>query len=134
MEPNRQINDLLAKINLQATLITEQNLALTLQSERLDQLEKKVNVLEGRLCQANSTQAIASHVNNVLREKLDDQEQYSRRYCIVVEGLTLDDDAKVAISNSLNIHPEVLHNQIDKMHPIGPVKDDRTQSRIIKLK
>ena len=41
---------------------------------------------------------------------------------------------KSELGKSLAIPPMVLSNEIDKIHPIGPIKDDNTQTIIMKFK
>ena len=62
---------------------------------KISSLEPKVNSLTGDVKILNAKPAIANHVSTLLSEKIDDQEQYSRRPCLVFEGLnSVDDDNK----------------------------------------
>ena len=61
-----------------------------------------------------------------LSEKIDDQEQYSRRLYLVFEGLnSVDDDNKNLsqevvniVRNELNVIVKISGDDIDKSHPI----------------
>ena len=66
-----------------------------------------------------------------LSEKIDDQEQYSRRLYLVFEGLnSVDDDNKNLsqeivniVRNELNV--KISGDDIDKSHPIKEIKENR---------
>ena len=60
--------------------VTKQNEKLTSLERKLDHFASSMEVLESQL-------ALANHVIYVLQKKLDDQEQYSRRPCLVIEGM-----------------------------------------------
>ena len=67
----------------------------------------------------------------LLSEKIDDQGQYSRRPCLVFEGLnSVDDDNKNlsqeivnVVRNELNI--KISGDDINKSHPIKEIKENR---------
>ena len=66
-----------------------------------------------------------------LTEKIDDQEQYSRRPCLVFEGLnSVDDDNKNLSQEIVNIVRNELINikisgdDIGKIHPIKKIKEN----------
>ena len=54
---------------------------------KISSLKQKVNSCTGDILILNVKLAIAKHVSVLLREKINDQEQYSRRPCLVFEGL-----------------------------------------------
>ena len=114
-------------------------------------LTKKVHKLEGEVCILRSEIAISSTVNTTLREKLDDLEQYSRRSCILVDGIepkakesTRDLKSKIRQLVTRPEDPEDLGDnppittaqfdaEFDKCHRVGPVIDGK-QSAIVKFK
>ena len=67
-----------------------------------------------------------------LSEKIDDQEQYSRRLYLVFEGLnSVDDDNKNLsqevvniVRNELNVIVKISGDDIDKSHPIKKIKEN----------
>ena len=63
---------------------------------KISSLEQKVN----SLIILNAKLAIAKHVSTQLTEKIDDQEQYSRRPCLVFEGLN-------SVDNNKNLTQEI---------------------------
>ena len=80
-------------------------------------------------------------MTDVLREKLDDQEQYSRRPCLVIEGIrSRENETEASLTNSvIDIVksdwqlPDVTINDVNKCHRIGPTDNDGKQNIIIKL-
>ena len=99
-------------------------------------LENKVNHLEGKLTscmseldQAKATQAIAQIASGILRDEVDRLQQYSRRNCIVVEGMkaSINDTPeshltkiKTLLSNEFPEDADIM-SSLDKTHPIGPI-------------
>ena len=87
-------------------------------------LIKKVNSLTGGLLILNAELAISKHVSTMLSEKIDDQEQYSSRSCLVFEGLNnMDEDNKNLSQEIVNIvryqlNVKISGNDIDKSHSI----------------
>ena len=103
-------------------------------TKRLHHLDSNIVVLE-------SLFALANHVKDVLREKLDDQEQYSRRPCLVIEGKrSSENETDASLTNSVidivNIDlqlPDVTVNDVNKCQWIGPTDNDGKQNIIIKF-
>ena len=102
-------------------------------------LEKEIGYLKGHITITESKLAIAEHVSSTLHEQIDNQEQYSRRKCLIFEGIKVDQKEKdsdlekrilsvIQKELKLNIEPE----DIDKAHRIGPVEGDE-QNIIIKF-
>ena len=77
----------------------------------------------------NAELVIAKHVSTLLSEKIDDQEQYSRRPCLVFEGLNSVDYNNKNLSQNVNIVRNELNvkisDDIDKSHPIKKIKENR---------
>ena len=69
-------------------------------------------------------------MSSLLSEKIDDQEQYSRRPCLVFEALNSVDDDNKNLSQEINIVRDELNvkisgDDIDKSHPIKKIKENR---------
>ena len=103
---------------------------------RIDNLEKTVERLQSEL-------VITKNVNNVLTNKVDDLQQYQQRQCIRIDSLQttpnetlsqVTQKAENALAQHLKLDPEEVVDQIDKCHCIGPLKDDGTQSTIVRFK
>ena len=91
---------------------------------RISSLEQKANSLTGEVLILNAELAISKYVSTLLSEKNDDQKQYSRRPCLVFEGLhNVDEDDKNLsqkivnnVQNELNV--EISGDHTDKSRPI----------------
>ena len=85
--------------------------------------------------------ALANHVTDVLREKLDTQEQCSSRPCLVIEGIrSRDNETEASLTNSvIDIiksdlqFPGVTINDVDKCHRIGLTDNYGKQNIIIQF-
>ena len=106
--------------------------------EKIHALEAKVYELEGRI---NITQTVNSHLQNMV----DAQEQYSRRSCLVINGMAKpgreegadnSDDVKQVIETlerKCGISQDIIKNNLDKTHPIGQPDEYGKQLRIVKF-
>ena len=124
------INDLLSKASFNKKQLDVVNALV----ENIFIMEKRMMQLEGQL-------SVSHHVTDVLKTKLDDQEAYSRRPCLVVagvdkgitEGRSLTDEI-VEILAQTGIQEDEINNNIDKLHEIGNNNRNSTQSIIVKFK
>ena len=105
--------------------------------------------LENKVCELESSLEVSKQVNKVLKKSIDKNEQYSRRKCLIIDGIVPDrnetiDDLKAKIKNittnhlnnnnkNNNVHPGAFDNEFDKCHRIGVVKGNK-QSVIVKFK
>ena len=128
MGSRSSIEELLKKIK-------KQQLTISRLEAKVDNLEGKVIMLESHIC---------GTVNENLRVMIDNQEQYSQQPCMVVSGMAApdtdaehgEDFGKVVnvLSEESGIDEETVKVNIDKIHPIGVIGDNRKQQRIIKFK
>ena len=124
------INDLLSKASFNKK-----------QLDVVNALEEKIFIMEKRMMQLEGQLSVSHHVTDVLKTKLDDQEAYSRRPCLVVagvdksipEGRSLTDEI-VEILAQTGIQKDEINNNIDKLHEIGNNNRSSTQSIIVKFK
>ena len=89
----------------------------------------------------NVTQTVNSDLQNIV----DAQEQYSRRSCLVINGMTEhgheeaadnSDDVKEVIETlerKCGISQDVIKNNVDKTHPVGRPEEYGRQLRIVSL-
>ena len=114
---------------------------ITKQNEKITSLERKLGHLDSNNVVLESQLALAKHVTDVLREKLDDQEQYSCRPCMVIEGIrSRENETEASLTNSvidiiksdLQL-PDVTVNDVSKCHKIGPTDNDGKQNITIKF-
>ena len=83
---------------------------------------------------------VASHVSDLLHEKIDNLQQYSRRNCLVLDDLPVIanesvSDLKVKVKetvvNDLKIDSTEFDNEFDQTHRIGPVSDNGQNQKVI---
>ena len=109
------------------------------QQRAIAYLKRKVELLEGKIFQLEGQVHISQTVNTLLEAKIDDQEQYSRRPCLVISGLALpgeeDELQKVATAteDETGITGNTVIRNIDKAHPIGQADENGKQKRIVKF-
>ena len=90
----------------------------------------KVTLLEGKISELKGSNYIAKTINTLLEAKIDDQEQYSRRLCLVISVLTepglRDEFQKVAttIEDKTGIACNIFITNIDKGNPIKHVDEN----------
>ena len=105
----------------------------------INYLRKKVELLEGRISELESQIHVTQTVHSLLQTKIDNQEQYSGRPCLVINGLEEPGDEDEIQKISATIEEEtgiswgtVIKN-LDKTDPIGQVDDAGKQNRIVKF-
>ena len=107
---------------------------------KVESLEVKVECLGNSLTQTEATLAISQQTSTMLKRELDSLQQYSRRNCIVVDGIASSKQASPTshvekVKNLLTREfpdDDEIHSCFDKAHPIGPVLNN-TQSYIIRF-
>ena len=101
-------------------------------------LKKEINELKGTIILLESQVLLSDNVTDTLKRSIDDTNQYSRRNCLILNGINADvkdnlkEHVKDLISQDLKL--EVAAEDIDRVHRIGPVSDDKNQSTIVKFK
>ena len=114
---------------------------ITTQNEKITPLERRLGHFDSNIVVLESQLALANDLTDVLWKKLDDQEQYSRRPCLVIEGVrSRENETEASLTNSvidiiksdLQL-PGVTINDVDKCHRIGLTDNDGKQNIIIKF-
>ena len=97
--------------------------------------------MEGKICQLQSEIFVTQNVNNLLQVKMDDNTQYSRRNCLIFDGLYKDhrgseenikEKVKESLKKDLNVDHTAFTN-IDRAHRL-PSKRNNKNSVIVKFK
>ena len=108
--------------------------------KNIDYLVKKVRYLEGKISELEGCLFVTQRVNSLLEAKIDCQEQYSRRPCLVINGMSKSTDDendldKVAetLARESDISKDIFMKSIDKTHPIGKADEKVLQRRIVKF-
>ena len=94
------------------------------------------------MCRMEGELVISKHVSSILEEKLDENQQYSRRSCLLISGIMKKPNerseeteilAKEVILNDLGIPHQEFQNNFDKVHRVGKTTNNK-QNIIIKFK
>ena len=114
------------------------------QDKIIEELQRKIVQFEVRLVlELSSAKALSAHVSSVLQEKLDHLQQYSRRSCIIIDGLDANqnettehvvESAKAILSEDLGIDKGTVNFEFDKAHRIGAIDKNNKQKLIIKFR
>ena len=101
-------------------------------------LSTKVNELETRVVIAESVTAVATITSGQLQKQLEIQEQYSRRNCLIIDGIKTmkeetEDKLQTHVTKVINGLVENASLELDKMHRIGARKNN-SQSTIVRFK
>ena len=115
---------------------------MKLHNEIVAELTARITSLEKTVERLRSELIITQNVNDILRNEVDDLQQYQRQ-CIVIDGLQtapnetilhVTQKAENVLAQHLRLDPDEVVNQIDKCHRIGKLKDGGTQSAIVIFK
>ena len=94
-------------------------------------LVEEVSSLKLALAKTESKCAVQSKVNDALTMEIDRLEQYGRRNCIVIKGISpkvsdknLENNVLKILSNDLELKESVVQD-FDKTHRVGPMYKDR---------
>ena len=98
-------------------------------TDKVEKLDTQVSTLTKALIVSESALAVSRMTSSRLKNELDRQEQYSRRNCIVMDGVNVSrkdgpdehtTKAKKILTDSFPLDEEIITG-FDKAHPIGPV-------------
>ena len=100
------------------------------QNTIIESLREDVSNQEALISKMNDKIAVLSNTVDVLKSQQDNQEQYSRRYCLRVTGIPKEDDESsktcvekvIKVCQDLNL--DIKNEDIDRAHRIG--KDKKT--------
>ena len=111
-------------------------------TNEIENLTKRVSVLEVKLVQQEAQLFIAMNTSEILSCEIDKMNQYSQRSCLIVDGLKLpnsdetenvEEKVKNVLQNELEISAEEIDSEFDKAHRVGPIIDDE-QRVIVRFK
>ena len=96
--------------------------------------------MEGKISELEGCLFVTQWVNSLLEAKIDCQEQYSRRPCLVINGINepaddendLDNVAETLAKES-DISKDIIIKNIDKTHLIGKTDEKGLQRRTVKF-
>ena len=101
----------------------------------INKLMNSINALESHIQLLEGKVAIQETVNNLLEQKIDDLEAYSRRPCAILSGIQkpkeeTQENMKTSVLENLQktgLPKEEIERNIDKLHQVGRF-DHRTQT------
>jgi uncharacterized coiled-coil protein SlyX len=108
------ISNLNEKILQQNKIITSLKVNVAEQDVTISKMEDRIGVLSSSL--------------NVLKKKSDDQEQYSRRYCLRINGITKqpNESNEICVEKVIGVCKDlsldIRHQDIDRAHRVGREK------------
>lgn len=124
-------------------IIAEQREEIECLKKEMVYLKKTVNIIKHEMNLINSKLEISSHVNDVLKSQLDELQQYSRRYSVLLDNVParsnettqeVENEVKNILINKFNCEEGSLSTEFDKAHRIGAKHSDNTQTIIIRFK
>ena len=110
--------------------------------KRVEINEKRLNSVEGNLIKLKSELFVSQTVSKHLAKQIDNREQYSRRNCILIEGLKIkeketsndiENSVKTFLKDQAEIDESIITEEFDKAHRVGKIKNGK-QSTILRLK
>ena len=133
-----QISDLPTLLNKNNASLEEQ---LKQQQLLIDKLTNRINALESHVQFLEGKVAIQETLNNLLEQKTDDLEAYSRRPCAILSGIQkpkeeTQENIKTSVLENLQktgLLKEEIERNIDKLHRVGRF-DHKTQTQPIIVK
>ena len=118
--------------NMQRELVLLRE-TITKQNKKIIFLERKLGHFDSNIVALESQLALTNYVTDMLREKLFDQEQYSRWPHLVIEAEASLTNSVIDIIKSDLQHPDVTVNDVDKCHRTGPTDNDGKQNIVTKF-
>ena len=164
MAPKSKTNELeqyKQQLDSQARLIKELQIKVTALEQKTSALEDKVTALEQKTSALEEDQSLflkdtrclkeksvvleshillSQHVSSLLKRDMDDTNQYSRRQCLILTGITPSEDSENELETKARVQEALKNenlgeasNDVDRAHPVGPRKDGK-QSIIVKFR
>ena len=99
-------------------------------------------MLEKRVLELESVLEVTRNANSLLKQEVDNLQQYQRRTCNIVDGITPVKDemekqmtakTKNFLIKNLGFEERKVNEELDKCHRLGKAKDGK-QSTIIRFK
>ena len=116
--------------------------AATTSSPTLEELLKKIGKLEDKVAELESELIVTRNVNELLSQEVDDLQQYQRRACVTLDGITpsehetteeITKKTKNVMLKNLNFSEKEVDIELDKCHRLGPTRDGK-QSTIVRFR
>ena len=115
------MEELLRRLNDLEYQVQNQTLYNLLQNDKICNLERKVQWLEGELMVVNARFSVRDHVIEALKNEVQRLQQYTHRYTVSVVG----------VEKKANERPENLREEVLKL--VGEVTSSTTEEDIDKF-
>ena len=119
--------------------LSNQSVIGKLQSAVCGSLQKEVCELRDLIKKKDDKISLLEDKISMLEQKQDDLEQYSRRNSLRVNGLEetpsedIVDKVIDLFNNKIKVSPKISESEIDRVHRVGPKKEDSPRSVLIKF-
>ena len=103
--------------------VLDQQRQIDLLKTEIENLKGTVNALKLDYLLVNSRLEVSHHVNKILHDQLDDLQQYSRRYSVVLDNVpvkpnettkSVEAEVKDILVNTYKVKKEHLNSEFDK--------------------
>ena len=139
----RKLMDRIMQLEATVETMNEKVVSLENQVESLETQVKDLTPLKKEVEQLKDVKAICSNINNTLLKEIEKMQQYSRRNCIVLEGIPvkpresisdLEKVVKSTIKTEFKLEEKDIAAEFDKTHRIGGITKNRQQRIIVRFK
>ena len=122
--------------------IVELENKVELLDKKVESLENTVEPLKVKINQLTDQNAVLTCAISNLKTQAEENQQYSRRNCLVLEGIALSNNETIpalegkvvaALTKELGIEKTEIDANFDKTHRIGPIRDNQ-QRTIVRFK
>ena len=136
-----RLGKLASEVTILSQKVSYRNKIIENQNELIAKLVKKIETMEGKFLQLRSELLVTKNVSKLLSVKMVDNTQYSKRNCLIFDGLDTDhrdseESIKKKVKNSsgneLSSTISALEN-IDRTHRLPSIRNGKN-SVIIKFK
>ena len=129
--------------NTHKIIIDNQSKEIDLLKVQVESITKSVSSIKYDMMMLNSQFEISSHINKVLQKQVNNLQQYSRRYSIILDNVkvranessqSVESEVKDILINKFSVDESQLATEFDKAHRVGSVNEENSQPIIIRFK
>ena len=117
--------------------LTSMTTSINSLSQKFDDFEKELKAKDKKIAEFEEHVTILENENENLSKLIDDQEQYSRRNCLLLHGVeeeeVVDTDQKVIEVLAEEMDLQLVEEDLDRTHRIGQKSAGKSRPIIIKL-
>ena len=128
------LSQLQEKVEQQGKLINQLRGDAVNKDVTIKSLELMIHKLEGKVAFNSSLLFVRDRIANELKSQLNDLQQYTRRYSVVISGVKKGTNEKEEVREVLNeVESNTSMVDVDKFHRVGPIKNNK-QDIIVRFK